>query len=203
MTFVVYLFISGYTPTSAQAPAGGVFVEGKIELAPGGDQNGNSEVDAGDTVVLTFRLINSTNAEHAFATLATGVDSHLFYDLWNLQGAASLSEKDGKISFPNLRLPPRSKQFVTVEATVKYFTAGEESITLDMQLLNQEGSPIATVIPNDHADRRVSPWAGELPWWIAEPGPTPTADPTPEITPEIILDVEPSATPEPTVSDLP
>lgn len=197
MALAVYLLISNFTLTSAQAPEGGVFVEGKIELAPGGDQNGNSEVDAGDTVVLTFRIINSTDAEHAFATLATGVDSHLFYDLWNLQGAASLSEKNGKISFPNLRLPPRSKKFITVEATVKYFTVGEQRLTLDIELLDQKGNSIGTVVPSDHADRRVGPWEEELPWWIAEPVPTP------EITPEIIQDVATPATPEPTVRDLP
>lgn len=195
VALAVYLFISGLTPISAQAPQGGIFVEGKIELAPRGDINGNSEVDAGDTVILTFRIINSTDAEHAFATLATGIDSYLFYDLWNLQGAASLSEKDGKISFPNILLPPRSKQFVTVEATVKYFTAGEQHITLAIQLLDQEGKPIGTVIPNEHADRRVGPWEDELPWWIAEPVPTPTADPTPEPTPEEIVP-SPEITPE-------
>lgn len=193
-----YLFVSGFPTISAQSPEGGVFVEGKIELAPGGDLNSNNAVDAGDTVALTFRIRNLTDNEYSFATLQTGVDSAMLYDIWNLSGAASLSEVNNTISFPNLRLPANSKQFVTVEGTLKHFTEGQHQLILAPQLLDRNGSPFGTVIPNDHAIRPVGLWIGELPPWIAFPGISPSPSPTPEATPEATL--EPSAVPTPEIT---
>lgn len=202
-----YLFVSGFPTISAQSPEGGVFVEGKIELAPGGDLNSNNAVDAGDTVALTFRIRNLTDTEYPFATLQTGVDSAMLYDIWNLSGAASLSEVNNTISFPNLRLPAHSKQFVTVEGTLKYFTEGQHQLILTPQLLDRHGSPLGTVIPNDHAIRPVGLWIGELPPWIAFPGispsPSPTPEATPEATPEPTATLAPEITPEPTAIPTP
>ena len=207
-----WALVEGSKDTTAQTSEGQVTVEGKVELTSRGDFNKNGEVDAGDTVALTFRIRNLTDTEHSFAKLVTGVDNNLFYDIWNLQGAASLSEENNTISFPNLLLPARSKQFVTVETTIKYFTEGEQHIRLVPQLLDKNGNPIGTIIPNDHADRVVKPWMGELPWWIempvaspfptiepsSTPIPTATTEPTPEITPETGPTPTPTAETSPT-----
>lgn len=204
VALIVYLFVSGFPTISAQSPEGGVFVEGKIELAPGGDANRNGEVDAGDTVRLKFDIVNRTNQEYKFATLLTGLDRTLVYDLWNLSGASSLDDANNTITFPNVWIAPQARLSVSLDVTAQYFTEGEKRLALSPELLDREGRPIGQVIPHDHSERRVDRYVGELPYFVMIPGISPSPSPTPtastEPSPSVSPTAEPTATLEPTPS---
>lgn len=199
------LSLRGSHNISAQTPEGGVFVEGGIELPSGGDLQKDGNIGAGDTVIFHFRVTNRTDTTYPLATLQTGIDGNLLYDIWDLRGAASLSDDNETISFPNLTIAPQSRFTISVEGTLKYFTEGEARLTVSPQLLDRAGGPIGTVISTEHMEKQILPWIGELPWWIVapafspSPSPTlvPTLEPTPEITPL------PSITPEPTIEASP
>lgn len=193
-----YLFVSGFPTISAQSPEGGVFVEGKIELAPDGDGNKNGEVDAGDTVRLVFDVVNRTDKEYPFATLATGLDRTLVYDLWNLSGASSLDDANNTITFPNLWVAPQARLSVSLDVTAKYFTEGEKRLALAPELLDREGRPIGQAVLHEHGERRVGPYVGELPWWVMIPGTSPSPSPTPTATAEPSPSVSPTVKPTPT-----
>lgn len=184
----------------AQAPPEGVTVEGRIEVVPGKDYNREGEIDAGDTVNLLFLVKNDTDTEYSFASLSTGVDASRLHDLWNIKGAGSIVKENGTLVFKNLRLLPRSKVSMSIEATIDYFTEGELELAVTPQLAESSGQSFGTRIENDHATRTVEPWEGDLPWWVYDPpvvSPTPTPSPTPTVT------VTPSSTPTPTVTPTP
>lgn len=208
--------IRGSQNTAAQTPDGQVTVEGGIERPAQGDLQKDGNVSAGDTVVFHFRVTNRTEAAYPLATLATGLDANLLYDIWNLHGAASLSDDNNTIAFPNLFISPHSRFTISVEGTLKYFTEGEARLTVSPQLLDRAGGPIGAVVPTEHMDKQVQPWVGQLPdWVIGWPEATPTPTPTPIVTatPEPTIEptasptpaLEPTATPtiEPTISPTP
>lgn len=198
LSLPAYLFANSLSTSSAQAPDGGVFVEGKIELVSDGDQNQNGEVDAGDTVTLIFTITNSSQAEYPFATLLTGLNYDLVYDLWNVRGAASLANDNGTVTFPNVWVAANSRLTISVEATVKYFTAGQEHLGVSPQLVDRESRPIGARLETERSERQVKPWAGELPEWVVirgnvpKPVPTPSPSSTPTVTPPPTDDEEES-----------
>lgn len=187
--------IRGSQNTAAQTSEGQATVEGKIELAPGGDQNKNREVDAGDTVRLQFDIVNRTDKEYPFATLATGLDRTLVYDLWNLSGASSLDDSNNTITFPNVWVAPQARLSVSLDVTAKYFTEGEKRLTLTPELLDRNGSPIGQAVPHEQRERSISPYVGELPWWVMIPGTSPSPSPAPTATAEPSPSVSPTVEP--------
>lgn len=198
---ISYFTFGGLTKTAAQAPAGDVVTEGIIALAPDGDLNENNAIDAGDTVTLKFTITNSSSAEYSFARLETGINYNLLHDLWNLRGVASISDDNNTLSFPNLLVPPNGRFTFSVDATVNYFTEGQQQLGLTPQLFDRNNQVIGTVITHPESTRTINPWVGELPPWVYFPGesPLPAATPTPETSPA----PSPSATPSPTASALP
>jgi hypothetical protein len=199
---------------------GPVSVEGKIDLITGGDHNKNGEIDAGDAVNFRFDIINPSANEYSFAELQTGIDTSMYFDWWNLRGTVNMSDDDGTITFPNLKIPPRSQITIGVEATVSYFTQGQKQLAVSPQLVDSSKQPVGIRKQSEKSQRQVRAFEGKLPSWIAtdgvsrEPGrpsespqpsetpgskPTPTPENTPSFTPDPTIEpspiVDPTTTP--------
>lgn len=149
-------------PQAALADNARLSVRGSVDLAPGGDREGNGTIDGGDTVTLTFAVRNDGEVPVTFATLRTPLDSRLLHGLWNLRGATGYLLQDDVLSFPNLNAPPHAGFDIQIDATVDY-AAAEGVITLDPEIVDDAGRSLLSARGGGLTKRITGGWKGRLP----------------------------------------
>src|SRR3989338_11155921 len=104
-------------------------LKSELKLAQGGDYNQNNQIDAGDTITFIYNINNPTNNEFAFATLKTNIPRTSLNFIHNIQGTVNLSDKNGTITIPNLRINPGQELVISFDARINYFTETDSIIS--------------------------------------------------------------------------
>lgn len=113
-------------------------IESNIGLAPGGDINGNGQVDAGDTITFTYIIQNNTDKKYAYATLKTNIQRDSLNYIHNVSGVTGLKDDGKTIEFPNLRVEPGTVKVIGFNARVNYFTEQDPIINTEPELLTED-----------------------------------------------------------------
>lgn len=111
-------------------------IDSLIELAPGGDENNNGEIDSGDIVRFTYALINTTDNKYSYATLKTNIDRKQLNFIHRLKGATGLSDEEGTITFHNIRINPDEQRIISFDARLNY-SQEDKSITTESEFIDE------------------------------------------------------------------
>ncbi|MBI4062290.1 hypothetical protein HY410_00035 [Candidatus Gottesmanbacteria bacterium] len=140
-----------------------VSIDSSVALAPGGDVNRNGQVDGGDTVTFSYTLTNTSDAEYTFLTLVTNIDRNQLHFIHNVQGTASLSDRNGTVIISNVRLGPLQELVIRFDARTNFNTTTDMIIATQPELLNEE---IAVIGRSKRKEVKAKKWLGQLPSMI-------------------------------------
>lgn len=136
-----------------------ITVDSDITLITGGDVNNNGDIDAGDSIRFSYTITNPTKNEYPFATLETHIPRNNLNFIHNVYGAASLSDENGTITIPNLRIPPQGEVLIRFNARVNY-SSDEVSLSTEPELFTEDKKSLAK---GDKKDKKAKPWKDEIP----------------------------------------
>lgn len=121
------------------APAAtNVTVDAAIALAPSGDLDKNNQIDAGDTIVFTYKINNPTDKDYPFGLLKTNIPRKRINFIHQIEGAMSLQDKKDTIEIPNIHLKPFEELTISFRARVNYFDTGDVAIWTEPEFLTQD-----------------------------------------------------------------
>ncbi len=162
------IFFTDTAETVSQMFAGeskkkGVEVRSVIELAEGGDVEGNGEIDSGDTIIFKYFIANRTDNEYSFSRLLTHIPRNNVNFIHDVQGTVSLSDENDTITIPNLLLPPQGELVISFKARIDY-SSETVDISTEPELIAQDGNSLAKT---QKQEIKAKPWKGsKLPGMI-------------------------------------
>lgn len=113
-------------------------IDANIVLAPGGDVNKNSQIDAGDTVRFSYTITNTTDQEYTFATLKTNINRKQINFIHNVTGTTNLSDDGKTVSIANFRIAPNQVVPISFDARVNYFTNQDPTISTQADFIGKD-----------------------------------------------------------------
>ncbi len=113
-------------------------ISSNISLAPGGDENNNGKIDAGDIVRFTYIVNNPTKTLYPFATLKTRLNLSMLNYIHNVTGATGYTDSNNTIDFPNFRILPQQTQIVSFDARTMYYTDADKTLTTQAEILTHD-----------------------------------------------------------------
>lgn len=124
-------------------PRNSFIVHAQILLAPGGDANHNSQIDAGDTVVFSYEITNQTAGEFSSVFLKTNIPRARLNFIRDVRGTPSLSDRGGMVEIPNLHFGPNQTLTVSFQARINYFQGDGLTLSTQPELTAKNGSALA------------------------------------------------------------
>lgn len=140
-----------------------VTVDSSVALTPGGDVNGNGQIDGGDTVTFSFTLTNTNSVYYAFLTLVTNIDRSQLHFIHNIQGTASLSDRNGTIIIPYVRLGPLQELVIRFDARVNFNRTADVTIATQPELLEENSVVVGR---SKRKEVKAKKWFGQIPSMI-------------------------------------
>ena len=99
--------------------------------------NKDKKITAGDTIKFTYIITNQTNKTYSFLTLKTNSKSNLLNSLRSLSGATSISNTNGTITIPNIRLLQDQQLTISFEANTNLNKSANQTLTTEPELVDQ------------------------------------------------------------------
>ena len=106
------------------------------------------------------QINNPTNNEFAFATLKTNIPRTSLNFIHNIQGTVNLSDKNGTITIPNLRINPGQELVISFDARINYFTETDSIISTEPEIITSDNKPL---IKSDKKEIKAKAWKEKLP----------------------------------------
>lgn len=114
-------------------------VDSEITLASDGDVNNDGQVDAGDTVIFSYTIINENSKEFPLSVLKTNISRTRLNFIHDIRGTASLSDANGTIEIPNLFIGPNQRVMISFHARINYFQGDDQVIGTRPELIGRDG----------------------------------------------------------------
>jgi hypothetical protein len=109
-------------------------------------------------VMFTFKIYNDTARSYHDLTLATEVRKDNLAYVHDIKGAASMSQAESGMMFPNLNLSPNQELTISFVAQVKYATGKGSKITSLASLRDSSGTLLAKDKQKERALSGVTPF---------------------------------------------
>lgn len=117
-------------------------IDSDISLVPGGDENNNGQIDAGDMVRFTYTLKNTTESNYSFATLKTNIDSKQVSFIHNIHGATGIVNDGKTVEIPHVRLNLGETFFISFDALINSFQE-DKTIATEAELISSDKKTVA------------------------------------------------------------
>lgn len=132
-------------------------ISSTITLAPNGDVNKNGQIDAGEAVIFTYTIQNTTDKRYTYATLKTNIPRNSLNFIHDVVGVTGLKDDGKTIDFPNLRINPGGAKVIGFSAKINYFTDKDPIISTEPELLTEDKKSIYRSSKQEIQAKRISP----------------------------------------------
>ena len=159
VSFLLTVVILSWLSTATKASLQSVTIQSNIAFASGGDLENNGQFDAGDTITFSYAITNTTKRTFSRNTLKTNVPRDRLNFIHDVRGVASISDRNGILEIPNLRLDAHQELVVSFSARINYFSGADLAIWTQPELVAHDGASLGGAI---RKEMNVRSWKNEV-----------------------------------------